>query len=78
MDEHKNKPKNKNPNDGCLVLTRKEGEAVVIGDHLTVTVSRLKENEVRLAFRGPKNIPIFRMEVWLKLQAQKKEEEKKS
>ena len=46
-----------------LILTRKEGQSVVIGEDVTVTVMEIKGDGVRLAFRAPANVEIGRFEV---------------
>ena len=46
-----------------LVLGRKIGEKIVIGNDITVTVVEIKGGRVKLGFEGPKDIPINRAEV---------------
>ena len=46
-----------------LVLTRKRGEAVVIGDGITVTVLEVQGDRVRLGFNAPVDVPIHRQEI---------------
>ena len=46
-----------------LVLTRKEGERVVIGSDITVTVLEVRGERVKLGFRSPAEVPIHREEV---------------
>jgi carbon storage regulator len=46
-----------------LVLSRKLGESIVIGGHITVTVKRMKGNVVQLGIDAPKEIPIHRSEL---------------
>jgi carbon storage regulator len=46
-----------------LVLSRKPGEKVVIGDGITVIVVEVKENRVRLAFDAPEEVRILRGEL---------------
>lgn len=46
-----------------LVLTRKQGEKVVIGSNITVTVVEVKGNRVRLAFEAPGQVCIMRSEL---------------
>ena len=41
-----------------LILTRRVGETVVIGDNVTVTVLGVKGNQVRLGVNAPKEIPV--------------------
>jgi carbon storage regulator len=45
-----------------LVVTRKEGESIVIGDSIVVSVSSIRGNRVRLAIEAPREIGIGRSE----------------
>ena len=47
-----------------LVLSRKQGERVVIGDGITVTVLAIEGNRVKLGFVGPTDVPIHRQEIY--------------
>ena len=46
-----------------LVLTRKEGEGIVVGDEVELTVLEIRGSRVKLGFTGPAEIPIHREEV---------------
>ena len=46
-----------------LVLSRKRGEGIVIGEGVTVTVLDVRGGRVRLGFDGPAEVPIHREEV---------------
>ena len=46
-----------------LILRRKSGESIVIGDNINVTVLDINEGSVRLAIDAPKSIPILRSEL---------------
>jgi carbon storage regulator len=46
------------------VLSRKQGERIVIGDGIVVTVLAVEGNRVKLGFAGPSNVPIHREEVY--------------
>jgi len=46
-----------------LVLSRKEGEQIVIGDNVVVTVVRIQGNSVRLGFEGPDEVRFIRAEL---------------
>ena len=46
-----------------LILTRRIGESLMIGDNATVTVLRVKGNQVRLGIAAPASVPVHRMEI---------------
>ena len=50
-----------------LVLTRKIGEGIVIGDDVTVTVIETKGGNIRIGIDAPKNKKIYRQEVYEKI-----------
>lgn len=47
-----------------LILTRKKGESITIGNEITITILKFKGNQVRLGVNAPKNIAIHREEIW--------------
>ncbi len=47
-----------------LVLTRRVGETLMIGDDITVTVLGVKGNQVRLGTTAPKNVEVHRQEIY--------------
>lgn len=47
-----------------LVLTRKLGEGIVIGDNVTVTIVEMKGGNVRIGIEAPQNMKIYRQEVF--------------
>ena len=50
-----------------LVLSRKPGEKILIGDHISVTVVRIGPNTVRLGIEAPRNMNIMREELTVTL-----------
>lgn len=46
-----------------LILTRRAGETLVIGESITVTVLETRGNQVRIGIQAPKDIPVHRQEV---------------
>ncbi len=46
-----------------LVLSRKHGERIVIGDRIVVTVVRLDNGQVRLGIEAPREMAVFREEI---------------
>lgn len=50
-----------------LVLTRKEGESIMVGHDIEIAVARIQGDKVRIAVKAPKDIPIVRKEVEAKV-----------
>ena len=50
-----------------LVLTRKSGEAINVGDEITVTVLEIRGNQVRLGIQAPLDVAIHRTELYEKI-----------
>jgi len=48
-----------------LILTRRPGERVVIGEEILVTVMAVSGHTVRLGIEAPQGFPIYREEIWL-------------
>jgi len=47
-----------------LILTRRVGETVMIGEDVSVTVLRVKGNQIRLGVNAPKNVSVQREEIF--------------
>jgi carbon storage regulator len=58
-------------NTGKLVLTRKMGQRVMIGDNIFVEVLKINNGTVSLGFHAPKEIPVNREEIHYQIQEQK-------
>ena len=56
-----------------LALTRKVGERIVIGDNIVVTVVSIKGDSIRLAIEAPKEIKIYRGEIFDAIVAENKQ-----
>jgi len=54
-----------------LVLTRRVGENMLVGDDVTITILGVKGNQIRIGIVAPKNVAVHREEVWKKVQQQK-------
>ena len=59
-----------------LILTRRIGESLIIGDQITVTVLNIKGNQVRLGIDAPKDISLHREEVYQRIQDEKQKQHK--
>jgi carbon storage regulator len=51
-----------------LVLTRKSNQSFMIGDDIEVTVLSISGEKVRIGIQAPREIPVFRKEVYLEIQ----------
>lgn len=58
-----------------LILTRRVGEAIKVGDDITVTVLAIKGGQVRIGIDAPKSVEVHREEVYARLQAERAYEE---
>jgi len=54
-----------------LVLTRKEGEVIKIGEDITIILNKARSGQARIAIEAPRNVTIYREEIYYRI----KEEE---
>ena len=51
-----------------LALTRKKGESLVINNNIEVTVLEIRGDQIKIGISAPKEVPIYRKEVYLQIQ----------
>ena len=51
-----------------LALTRKKGESLVLNNDIEVTVLEIRGDQVKLGVKAPKQVPIYRKDVYLHIQ----------
>ena len=59
-----------------LVLTRKSNQSIMIGDDIEVSVLAIMGEKVRIGIQAPRDIPVFRKEVYLEIQQERLDEGK--
>ncbi len=56
-----------------LALSRKKGEALVINNNVEITILEIKGEQVKIGISAPKEVPIYRKEVYVQIQEANKE-----
>ena len=57
-----------------LVLTRKSNQSIMIGDDIEVSVLSIMGEKVRIGIQAPRDIPVFRKEVYVEIQQERARE----
>ncbi|MDR0948321.1 MAG: carbon storage regulator CsrA [Lachnospiraceae bacterium] len=55
-----------------LALSRKRGESLILNNNIEITILDIKGDQVKIGINAPKEIPIYRKEVYLQIQAANK------
>ena len=61
-----------------LILTRRVGETLMVGDDVTVTVLGVKGNQVRIGVNAPKDVAVHREEIYQRIRNENAEDEVES
>lgn len=56
-----------------LALSRKKNEAIIVNNNIEITVLEIRGDQVKLGIAAPKEIPIYRQEVYAQIQAENKQ-----
>ena len=51
-----------------LALSRKKGEAIVVNNNVEITILEVKGDQVKIGITAPKEVPIYRKEVYVQIQ----------
>ena len=56
-----------------LALSRKKNEALIINNNIEITVLEIKGEQVKLGIQAPREVPVYRKEVYVQIQASNRE-----
>ena len=56
-----------------LALSRKKNEAIIVNNNVEITILEVKGDQVKLGITAPKEVPVYRKEVYLQIQQANKE-----
>lgn len=56
-----------------LALSRKKGEAIIVNNNVEITVLEVKGDQVKIGITAPKEVPVYRKEVYIQIQEANKE-----
>ncbi|KQB77373.1 MULTISPECIES: carbon storage regulator CsrA [Clostridium] len=56
-----------------LIITRKKGESIMIGDDIEITISKIDDGSVKIGIEAPRNINILRKELYEEVEKENKE-----
>ena len=53
-----------------LIITRRPGEKIILGEDISVQVMEIVGNQVRIGISAPKSVPVYREEIWEAVRAE--------
>jgi carbon storage regulator len=53
-----------------LIITRKPGEKIMLGDDVTIEVIEVSGSSVRIGIAAPRSLPVYREEIWTAVKAE--------
>ena len=56
-----------------LALSRKNNESIMIGNDIEITILDIRNDQVKIGFRAPKDVGIYRKEIYLQIQEENKQ-----
>lgn len=56
-----------------LALSRKQGESIVIGNNIEITVLEARGDQVKIGISAPKSVPVYRKEIYAQIQEENRE-----
>lgn len=56
-----------------LIITRKKGESLMIGDDIEITINKIDDNSIKIGIKAPKDITILRKELYEQVENENKE-----
>ena len=56
-----------------LALSRKQGESIMIGSDIEITVLEIKGEQIKLGISAPKSVPVYRKEIYAQIQEANRE-----
>ncbi len=56
-----------------LALSRKQGESIMIGNDIEISILEIKGEQIKIGISAPKSIPVYRKEIYIQIQEANKE-----
>ncbi len=56
-----------------LALSRKKGEAIMVGNNVEISILDIKGDQIKIGIQAPKEIPVYRKEVYIQIEEENRE-----